>query len=752
MRHPARSALRRYGIAVAAVVGAVLATLLLPPLQEVPYVLFFAAVLLSGWWGGVGPSLAAIALSILAVEYLFEPPYGSLDLGFGPWIRSAGFAGVATLITWFAVARRRAEDRLALELADMRQAEWALRESEKRFRHVVESAPFGMLIIDGTGTIRLVNPQTEAMFGYGRDELIGWPVEVLLPDRFRGGHPGRRESFLAEPRARRMGAGRDLYGLRKDGSEFPVEIGLNPIETPEGVQVLSAIVNITERKQIEAQLARQTAMLREQAVLLDRTHALTFDLDGRIIYWSHGVAELYGYSAAEAVGQMRHELLRTEFPQPRHEIEAKVLGAGQWQGELHHIRRDGQRVIVASHWTLSRDPEGEHPVILEVNNDITELDRARAALRDTDRRKDEFLATLAHELRSPLAPIRYAVEALKLKGPPEPSLQWASEVIHRQVAQLSRLIHDLVDVARITRDRLELRKERVDLEEVLYAGVEISRPLIEARGQAFVVSMPSDPIHLDGDPARLAQVIANLLENATKFTERGGRIWLTAERQGSDAVVTVRDTGIGIPGEVLPRIFDMATRLAPSPHGGLGIGLTLVRRLVEMHGGTITARSDGPGKGSEFSVRLPVAIETSPAPTLPVRPGPRAAPASPLRILVVDDDPDTAAALAKLLEMMGHDIRTAHDGLEAVERADEFRPDVVLLDVGLPRMNGHEAARRIRQQPWGKGMVLIATTGWAQEVDKQSAKDAGFDHHLVKPVDPVALMSLLASLKGGAAQ
>jgi signal transduction histidine kinase len=381
------------------------------------------------------------------------------------------------------------------------------------------------------------------------------------------------------------------------------------------------------------------------------------------------------------------------------------------------------------------------------------LQQRTQELAEADRQKDAFLATLAHELRNPLAPIRNAVHIVRLKSPPEPEVHWGLDVIGRQLQQMTRLIDDLLDLSRITRNTLDLRKERLDLAEVMQTAVETSRPLIEEGGQAFAATQPPEPVSLDGDPVRLAQVITNLLNNAVKYTERGGHIWLTAERQGREAIVTVRDTGIGIPAEMLPRIFEMFTQGDQSwerARGGLGTGLTLVKRIVELHGGTITAHSDGPGAGSTFIVRLPVVSEPSPAQprarTERERPAPASSPATSRRILVVDDERLSVASLGMLLRIEGHKIRTAHDGLEAVEVADKFRPDVVLLDIGLPKLNGYEVAQRIRHQPWGQGMVLIALTGWGQETDRHRSKAVGFEHHLVKPVDPSALLQLLASL------
>jgi PAS domain S-box-containing protein len=370
-------------------------------------------------------------------------------------------------------------------------------------------------------------------------------------------------------------------------------------------------------------------------------------------------------------------------------------------------------------------------------------------LKEADRRKDEFLATLAHELRNPLAPVRNAVQVLRMKGPDEPDLRWGRDVIERQVDHLTRLIDDLLDVSRITRNKLELRKQRVALTEVISGAVESSRPLVEECGQTLTVTLPSEPVHINGDLVRLSQVFLNLLNNAAKYTERGGQIRLTAERQGGDVVVKVKDSGVGIPAEKLPRLFEMffqVDRSLEKSQGGLGIGLSLARRLVELHGGKVEARSEGIGKGSEFIVCLPVLVDnvmplSSREPT-----DNDCAQATPTRrILVVDDNRDSADSLAMLLRLMGNEVLTAYDGLAALEVAERIRPDVVLLDIGMPRLNGYDTCHRIREQPWGRSPVMIALTGWGQEEDKRRTQDAGFDAHLIKPVDPTALMNLLDS-------
>jgi len=378
------------------------------------------------------------------------------------------------------------------------------------------------------------------------------------------------------------------------------------------------------------------------------------------------------------------------------------------------------------------------------------VEERSAALREADRRKDEFLATLAHELRNPLAPIRNAVQVLHLSGGVNPELAWARDVIDRQMRQMARLLDDLLDVSRISQGKLVLQRERVALSAVVREAVEACQPLLAAMRHDLSVALPDEPILLDVDPTRLAQVLLNLLNNAAKYTDPGGRIALRAERGDGDVAVSVLDNGIGLAADKLPIVFDLFAQVGDAitrSQGGLGIGLALVRRLVEMHGGSIVARSAGPGQGCEFVVRLPT-VAGVPVPDGAV---PEQKPTGPLRVLVVDDNRDAADSLAMLLQMVGNEVRTAHDGEEAIRAAAEFQPDVVLCDIGLPRVSGHDAARAIRREAWGQAMVLIAVTGWGQDADRKKSAEAGFDRHLVKPVDPKALMELLAGLRPGPA-
>jgi PAS domain S-box-containing protein len=412
--------------------------------------------------------------------------------------------------------------------------------------------------------------------------------------------------------------------------------------------------------------------------------------------------------------------------------------------------------MISTHWRQPHEPAERDLRLLDVlarqAADLIERKAAEDALLEADRRKDVFLATLAHELRNPLAPIRNALQLIRMPDADAHAKQAAAEIMDRQVGQMVRLVDDLLDVSRIRHGTIALRRERVDLLAVVKHVVEGAGSLTESRDQALSVSLPPAPVYLDADFTRLVQAIGNLLTNASKFTDRGGRIALAVEvsgdREPPEAVVRVRDTGVGIAADQLHRIFDMFEQVhssLDSSAGGLGIGLSLVKSLVEQHGGAVAARSDGVGRGSEFIIRLPVLAEAPSAPQKATTDeGARGAPPANRRILVVDDNRDSAISLSKLLTLAGHQTRTAHDGLEAVEAAGEFRPDVVLLDIGLPKLNGYEAARRIRQEPWGKTMMLVALTGWGQDDDRQQSKDAGFDRHLVKPVDSVALREVLA--------
>ena len=393
-----------------------------------------------------------------------------------------------------------------------------------------------------------------------------------------------------------------------------------------------------------------------------------------------------------------------------------------------------------------------------LQTEVGERARIERALKEADRHKDEFLAMLAHELRNPLAPIRNAVEIMRRNAVTDPQLAWSRDVIGRQLAHLTRLVDDLLDVSRITRGKINLNKEVIELETLMTRTVETVQPLIEERGHTLTVDVPKGMLAVLGDPTRLVQAIGNVLGNAAKYTERGGRITLAAVESETELVIRVRDNGIGIPAELMPMIFNLFTQLdrtSGPAQSGLGIGLALVQRLVEMHGGSVTARSDGLGHGSEFVIRLPLFIREKiesgqPLQQLSALEQPMTnadlATRTQRRILVADDNNDALESLATLLQLSGHEVYTASNGAVALESAEQHRPEVVLLDIGMPKLDGYEVARRIRAQPWGQRITLVALTGWGQDSDRKRSQEAGFDSHLVKPLDLDKLTELLAAL------
>ena len=381
-----------------------------------------------------------------------------------------------------------------------------------------------------------------------------------------------------------------------------------------------------------------------------------------------------------------------------------------------------------------------------------DLQATTSALQEADRRKDEFLAMLAHELRNPLAPIRTAVQLLRLKELGESQRTRARDVIERQVEHLVRLIDDLLDVARITRGMITLHREPVLIGAIIARAIETTRPAIDARRHELVLELPDELITVEGDKTRLTQMIGNVLHNAAKFTNVGGRIVLKVTREGASAVISVKDTGIGIAKEAMPQIFELFAQVhakSECSQGGLGIGLALVRRLAEMHCGTVTARSDGPGQGTEFIVRLPLLMAQAPLAATQFTESRVIPTVAPLRILVTDDNHDAAESLAVQLQLAGHDVRTVNDGVEALAVGKAFKPQVVLLDLGMPKMDGYETARQMRRRSWGERATLIAITGWGQQQDRQRTAEAGFDAHLVKPVSEYDLFQALAAADPG---
>jgi PAS domain S-box-containing protein len=523
--------------------------------------------------------------------------------------------------------------------------------------------------------------------------------------------------------------------------------------------ILLAIEDATERRQAEE--ARREIESRYTSLVQNiKDHSIfMMDREGNITTWNAEAERIIGYAEAEILGRnfsiiftpedLKTDMFTQELRRARED--------GRAEDERWHVRKDGSRFWAFGIVTPMHDAAGNLTGFSKILRDMTErkcaelqLEEQAVALRKADRSKNEFLATVAHELRNPLAPIRNALQVMRLASDDGEAVERSRAVIERQVQQMVRLVDDLMDLSRMSGGKMELRRKWIELASVIRVALEAGRPLIEACGHELTVVLPPEPVHLDADPVRLAQVFLNLLNNAAKYTPQGGRIRLTVERAQGDVVVRVRDTGVGIAAEMLPRIFELFTQVEGSleqSQGGLGIGLSLVRTLVKMHGGAVEARSEGLGRGSEFLVRLPVVAQ--PPQEQPGASGESemVAAAPKRRILVVDDNRDSAISLGMMLSLMGNEIRTAHDGLEAVEKAAAFRPDVMLLDIGLPKLNGYDVCRHVREQPWGKGMFIVALTGWGQEEYKRRSSEAGFNRHLVKPVDPAALEKLLVGLE-----
>jgi PAS domain S-box-containing protein len=557
---------------------------------------------------------------------------------------------------------------------------------------------------------------------------------------------------------------------------FPAPGGMSLLATPSGGASLLVFIALgfttsflceelhAAQRLLEAEQnkARDTHVFNAMVAELssDFSYKARVAPDGHLVVeaLSDGFTRLLGYSLEELNGMGVLAILPPEDRAATEAVMARLRTGEIADGEARCISKNRQVYWLRYRMRPMLDDKGALTHIYGAASDNTQqkladlaVRRSEEELRRADRRKDEFLATLAHELRNPLAPLRTAIEIME-RADNEPLREEALHISKRQVHQMVRLIDDLLDVGRITSGRLALRREQVELAAVLYGAVETSRPLIEASAHVLDVTLPSDPVFLNGDPTRLAQVFGNLLNNAAKFTPRGGHIALVAERKVSDQVqITVRDTGVGIPAEMIPQIFEMFTQVEPSSRtgvgntaaGGLGIGLTIAKLLVEMHGGRIEARSEGPVFGSEFIVWLPV-LPGVPARVSEIDVTHRVFDnAAQHRVLVVDDNPDAVASLEMYLRLSSHYVCTAGDGIEALHVASTERPDVVLLDIGLPRMSGYDVARRIREFDWGKSVLLVAMTGWGQPGDRRRSKEAGFDFHLTKPVDPGVLDQLL---------
>lgn len=643
---------------------------------------------------------------------------------------------------------------IVIENIDVRKrVEAKLRRSEQFNRSLMDGSTDCVNVLDMDGRLMMINhPGTllaeiddpESLYGQDWPEL--WPPEA------------RDEAWRAVETA----AGGGVYTFEAfgpTGKGIPKwwEVTTSPVPDWEGGgsgRLLAIARDITTRREINLQL--QASERRFRAVL---KHQFQFTAlvtpDGRI--------EVISGSALRNAGISYESLLGMPFveaPWFRGLPDVKEIWQQQFEEALSDVRSPTRREVRfllpdgSVRWSINivsaiRNDEEKVEYLLAEGIDITERKQFEDKLKESDRRKDEFLATLAHELRNPLASIRYAVKILSLSTGNLDAAENALGMVDRQAGHMARLIDDLMDLSRISRGIVTLKKTKLLVTDFLQDSIDLSRPLIDERGHNFQRKIPPEPLYVDGDWTRLVQVLGNLLNNAANYTEKGGQIRLTVEQQGDDVVITVEDTGIGIPADMLNKVFDMFTRLEqppPNTRGGLGIGLKVARNLVEMHGGNIVAESDGLGKGSRFKVRLPLLknatdggadIHELPASTKHTR----------RRILVVDDDRSVADGLVEILRMTGHDSQAAYGGLEGVAAAETFQPDMILMDIGMPDLIGYEACRKIREKPWGQRIMIVAHTGWGQATDKQQTEDAGFDAHLVKSANPTALDGLLEKLE-----
>jgi PAS domain S-box-containing protein len=622
------------------------------------------------------------------------------------------------------------------------------KELEERSRAILESISEGFIALGDDWCITYANVAAEQSTGRQREDLVGQSFWDVVPWADGG---------LIEDGVRRTAREREPMRFDAYCESWQRWYEINCFPTPAGGIALT-LRDVTDRKRTEENIRRLAAVAEQSsdfiAITTPQAQTTYLNRAGRAMTGVPPGADIGAYSALDFVAPESRRLVSEEV------LPALTGPAAQWEGELNFRHfGTGMQIPVFYKGFAVRDGRGNNIGLATITRDISEQKRAEDALRqvaadlsEADRRKSEFLATLAHELRNPLAPIRTGLDLLQKSAAAGDAAATAKvhAMMERQLGHLIHLVDDLLDVARITRGRIDLRKERIALPELVAMAVETSQALIDAGGLSLEVYVPEYGAELYVDTTRIVQVLSNLLNNAAKYTPRGGRITLSAWREDDEAVLAVADSGVGIPREELGKVFDMFTQVGPNmewAQGGLGIGLSLVRRLVELHGGTVSAASDGPGSGSTFTLRLPLANGDVPRPTPPVHDCSTAAAApEACDVLVVDDNVDAAETLAALLKLMGHRARVALDGVQGFEMARQFRPDLIFLDIGLPGMNGHEVARALRQMPSMEAVAIVAVTGWGERSDMELSEEAGFDRHLTKPVELAALEEVLAAL------
>src|SRR5215813_9720710 len=782
----ASSRLARYGMAIISSGVTLIVCLFLNQALSgsLPLTLFIIPVVMSAWFGGLGPGLLATSLSGLASEYFLTEQYFSIyHLDTADWERLTLFLITSGLVNWLILMMRaagqevevRAQEAVQRQIeleAQIVERERARAERERliaeieteraRLNAIIEHIPGGVLLAEApSGRIIMGNPQVERILGH---PVVFSPDVESYREWLAYDVNGRRvegsESVLAKTLQGKVVTGQEFLYHRGDGINAWISISGAPISDAGG-NIVGGVVLITdideEKRASEALRINQERLNLAQKA--SQAGSFEWNLRTDAVIWAEETEAIFGL-APGSFGGSYEDWTRCVHPEDLSRAEQELRRAivdGEGASEYRVVWPDGSVRWIQARGKVFFDEAGEPLRWIGINMDVTErkrmeesLRRQTEALREADRRKNEFLSMLAHELRNPLAPISNAIQILTLRGDDPALVAQTKEVMERQVHQMTRMVDELLEVSRISRGKISLHTAPLDLAEVVATAVETSRPLVEAHHHTLTVTLPRNPARVEADGARLAQVLSNLLNNAAKYTEDGGRIDLIVEQTQEEAVIRVRDNGIGIAPERLPSVFDMFEQIdgaSDRSHGGLGIGLTLARRLVEMHGGKIEAHSAGLGKGSEFVTRLAALAE----PAMEPAPEPAVVPPMPSsngsrRVLVVDDNVDSAESLAVLLRLYGHDVRLAHDGEAALEEALSFRPDVMFLDINLPKMDGYEVARRLRLEPSMSGLTLVAMTGYGQEEERRRTQEAGFHLHLVKPVDFDMLKELLSSL------
>ena len=723
--------------------------------------IFLSTVLIASISGGLKSGLSATFLGVLSALLVFSPSYleraaasSSELLRLIPFLLLG--VTISVVFELLLQAWKRVEDRqlrLEMEVTERQRAQLAEQTRADELMTTLASIGDGVIRTDCEGRVTYLNPVAESLTGWTSDAAAG----QLLAEIFQIVNETTRQAAenpaLTALRERRtVGLSNHTLLISREGQERAIDDSAAPILDSSGEIVGCVLVfrDISERRR--GQKAVRESEQRYRAIGESIDYGVWMcDAVGRSTYVSDSFLRLVGLTLEESASLGWGSVLHPDDADAAMEAWRKCVQTGdRWDREHRFKGVDGKWHYVLARGVPIKNDQGEVISWVGINLDINRLKEVEDELRDNDRRKDEFLATLAHELRNPLAPLSNALQIMRVPGLRKEDAERTREMMERQIHQLVRLVDDLMDVSRVMRGKIELRRDRVELAEVVTRAVETSRPLIDAHRHQLKLSLPAESLPLHVDAVRLAQVISNLLLNAAKYTEANGILHLRAWREGTSAVLSVTDNGIGIAPDVLAHIFDLfvqADYSSTKSHGGLGIGLTLVRNLVEMHGGSVSAFSEGLGKGSEFQIRIPLVVEDHlQAAEASSPPAMQAVSSTTLRLMIVDDNEDAAGSLAMLCELWGHEVRVASSGAEALQMIANVRPHLILLDIGMPTMDGYEVARRLRKMPGVEKTVLAALTGWNQTEDRRKTTEAGFDHHLVKPPEAEMLQQLIADI------